>query len=457
VKLSAGSTSSWRHRFAAVPWWGWIVGLVAIEALVVLLLVPTSWSQAVGNGDGAEYQRYAFNLLHHGVFSEAPVAPFHPGVVRSPGYPAFLAALEWIGGRHVLVIQFAQFALLAITSILVGFIGRALARPAVGNLAAAMCATYLPFLGFATVFLTEMLTTCLLTAAVALLVLARRTRRRRHYVAIGLVLAAASYVRPECSLVAVPIALVLLLEPRSPLSFKARAAATAFLVAALVLPLVPWLARDASVTGGRLVPMEADGGVALLASVDQYDGVMSEGFADVKVWDAQVARVVGVPAAATEGIQAPVKQATAWRQVQIDKQEQSTALRLFKSLSPGTVLSHIPRRVVALWGVGDETPPASAGAWWHHLAQLQYVVLLILGLVGVGVRRRRLLSDWPLWLVPVVLTLTHLVFPVEARYTLPARPMLMVYASVGALGAGSLIRRSRVLRSAWPRPRVDVA
>ena len=79
--------------------------------------------------------------------------------------------------------------------------------------------------------------------------------------------------------------------------------------------------------------MEADGGVALLASVDQYDGVMSESFADVKVWDAQVARLVGVPAAATAGIQAPVEYATARRQARIDDQERSAATRLFESLS----------------------------------------------------------------------------------------------------------------------------
>ena len=115
------------------------------------------------------------------------------------------------------------------------------------------------------------------------------------YAAIGLLLAAATYVRPECALLAVPIVLVLLLSRRSRSSRAVRSTAAVALVAALVVPLVPWLVRDASATGGRLVPMEADGGVALLASVDQYDGVMSEGFADVKVWDAQVARLVGVP------------------------------------------------------------------------------------------------------------------------------------------------------------------
>jgi len=455
VILAPESRQPALRRLSAVPWWGWILALVLAEALAIVIFLPTSWSQAVGNGDGAEYQRYAFNLLHHGVFSESPVPPYHAGVVRSPGYPSVLAALQWVGGRHVLVVQFAQFALLGATSILVGLIGRAVARPAVGNVAAVLSATYVPFLGLATVFLTETLATFLLTAVVLLLLRARRTGSVWTYATIGVVLSAATYVRPESALLAIPIVLVLLLNRRSRLSLTTRWTMAATLAAALVVPLVPWLIRDVSATGGRLIPMEADGGVALLASVDQYDGTMSESFADVKVWDAQVARLLSVPAAARVGIQAPVEYATARRQAGIDDQERSAATRLFKSLSLSTIVTHIPGRVIGLWPVGDETPPPNAGTIWHRVAQLQYVLLVILGLIGIAVRRRRLVHDWPLWLVAADLTLTHLVFPVEARYTIPARPMLTIYSAVGALAAVELVRRRSTRRMPWAGARAD--
>ncbi len=429
-------------RLSAVPWWAWIILLVALEGLAVLLLLPTSWSVAT-TGDGAEYQRYAFNLIHHGVFSESPVAPYHPGVVRSPGYPSFLAVLEWIGGRHAEVVQAVQFGLLAATSILVGLIGREVAGPRVGNLAAVMCAVYLPLIGLATYFLTETVATFLLTTVVLLLLRARRRPRVRSYLAIGAVLCVLAYVRPELALVAVPIVLILLLNRRSALSLASRSLAAAALAAVLVVPLVPWLIRDASVTGGHFIPMQADGGVALLASADQYDGVMSESFDDVAIWNAQVGRLTGVPDAATEGIQAPVKFADARHQVKVNDIEQSAAVKAFKALSAGTVIAHLPGRLVGLWRVGDETPPEGGGSLWHHAAQLEFVVLLVLTAIGVVIRRRHLLEDWPLWLVAAVLTVTHLVFPVESRYTVPARPMLMIYASVGALAlarAGSAAR-----------------
>jgi hypothetical protein len=72
---------------------------------------------------------------------------------------------------------------------------------------------------------------------------------------IGLVLAAAIYVRPECALIAVPIGLILVLNRRSSWSFAKRCRALAVLTIAVVIPLVPWIVRDASVTGGKLVPM----------------------------------------------------------------------------------------------------------------------------------------------------------------------------------------------------------
>ena len=64
--------------------------------------------------------------LHHGVFSESPVgARIARASSARPGYPFFLTVLEAIGGRHAALVQGAQFALVAATSVLVGLIGRA--------------------------------------------------------------------------------------------------------------------------------------------------------------------------------------------------------------------------------------------------------------------------------------------------------------------------------------------
>src|SRR5947209_2253451 len=136
--MAGGSVSkAARRALAGVRWWAWIVVLAAVEGLFVVAVVRPSLNDVFG-GDGAQYQRYALNLIHHGVFSEATTAPYHPGVVRSPGYPAFIAALEWLGGAHVVVIQAVQFGILAGIGILVGVICRAVAGPRIGTVAAVL-------------------------------------------------------------------------------------------------------------------------------------------------------------------------------------------------------------------------------------------------------------------------------------------------------------------------------
>jgi 4-amino-4-deoxy-L-arabinose transferase-like glycosyltransferase len=432
-----------------VPWWCWILLLVLAEALAIMVLLPTSWSNAVGNGDGAEYQRYAFNLLHHGVFSERPSAPYYPGVVRSAGYPVVLAALEWIGGRHAMLVQAFQFGLIALMAVIVGLIGREVGGRGLANVAAVLCATYLPFLGLATVFLTEVLISCLLSGVVLLVLRARQRQAMKTYLAIGLLLSIAAYVRPEFIVLLVPIEAVLLLTRWFTGNTGMRLRAGAVLALALVIPLVPWLVRDASVSG-EVLPMAANGGSDLLASADQYTGFLSAGFdlADVNRYDAQVARLTGVPAAA-RGLQATVENADARRQVQVDAQERSKASALIKSVSVATILARMPKRVVYSWATADVSPPPSAGTLWHRLAQLQYAFLVVAGLLGVFARRRHLLDEWPLWFIGVYLTLAHLVFHVEARYTLPARPMLMVYAAAGTLIVTGWLRRRIAPRLRW--------
>jgi hypothetical protein len=193
---------------------------------------------------------------------------------------------------------------------------------------------------------------------------------------------------------------------------------------------------------------EATGGVTLLISVDQWDGYMTQSGLDVTKLDPQLARILHMPAAAQGGLDGPVEYRSPRLQVQIVEKERRAARELLKSLAPSTVIKRLPARLVYLWSPADTNRPAKAGSEWQKLAQLQYLLLVIAGLVGIFVRRR-LLDDWPLWVVAAVLTVAHLVFNVEARFTLPARPMLMIYASIGVITLGSLGERCGARRLVW--------
>ena len=342
---------------------------------------------------------------------------------------------------------------LALTAILVGLLGREVARPTIANLAAFICATYIPFFGLAAHFLTELLTCCLLTLIVYMTVRAVRSQDVRIAAALGLAFALITYVRAESAILALPVVVMLLVSRNGSWTSLRRWGAPAAFVVLFLVPLVPWTIRNASVTGGSLLPMAANGGSELLASADQYDGYMTDATdgTDTRRWDAQIAKIVGNPATATHGIQASVEYQTAARQTQVNSQEQAAAIKIFKTISITTIIGGLPKRILWLWTTGDGTP---LGTLSHRLAELQYVLLTLLGLIGLLSRRRRLLADWPVWIGAVYLTSIHLVFNVEGRFTLPARPALMIYSAAGALALKSLLdrARSRFLPSAPSRP-----
>jgi len=102
------------------------------------------------------------------------------------------------------------------------------------------------------------------------------------------------------------------------------------------------------------------------------------------------------------------------------------------------------RRIPRLWiSTTFLIGPAVIG-WGAAVACVGYLVLAIAGAWSLKGRLRDLA---PLFILPALLTAVYAVFHVESRYTLPARPTLMLLAGV-ALAAllGKLRRRRRSYR-----------
>lgn len=404
----------------------------------MLMLIKPS-NIAVLRGDGAEYQVYASNLLQHGVFSAALHVPYYPSVVRSPGYPLFLAAIESVAGSRPIAVQAIQFAVLAALAILVGFAGRATTNPMAGTFAGVMAVTYIPLIWFTPRYLTEILASFLVAVMVILMLLARRSDRLVMYAGSGFALAALSYVRPEFLLMVVPIALILVLNRRGSWRSRSRWGACLAFTGAVAIAIAPWMIRNTSVTGGRVLPMAASSGSDLFASADQYEGLITYKFTlnDWHRYSAQIAAIAPTP----------VQDLNARGQVRVDDRLRSAAVRAFESLSVGQIVRSLPKRLAYLWGTADSQLVGKSSNLAHRLAQLQYALVVLLGVLGVLIRRRRLLDDWPLWISAAYLTLIHLVAHVEIRYTLPARPMLMIYSAVGIYAFPGLLRRQASSRS----------
>src|SRR5689334_22967433 len=99
-------------------------GLLALEC--ILLLFATDMSSLPLTGDAVQYDAISRNLLFHGAFSTAQHAPYDADVLRTPGYPLFLALFRVFDAHARVPVQIAQFALVGASAALLYGIGRRL-------------------------------------------------------------------------------------------------------------------------------------------------------------------------------------------------------------------------------------------------------------------------------------------------------------------------------------------
>lgn len=231
------------------------VGL-AISAGLALRFLIIRYFPAPNVGDSLTYIQLAQNWLYHAVYGLWVNGRLVPVDIRAPGYPAFLAAIYGIFGRRDVPVMFVQAALDMLTCSVAALIAARLA-PAESRRRAGISALWLaalcPFTAnYTAVILTETLTAFL--TAVAVLVLcgalserdsgARRTSCDPWFLA-GIVVGLAALVRPETPLLLISTGLFLAVKWRRLENWKKLARAGALMGAGLVLPLVPWAARNA--------------------------------------------------------------------------------------------------------------------------------------------------------------------------------------------------------------------
>jgi predicted acyltransferase len=251
-----------RHRK-----WFW-----AAACLLVALTLASRISVAyfLGNdepGDGVVYARLARNLLEQGVFSNSEQAPFSPTLIRTPGYPLFLATVYGAFGHdNNAAVRIVHAALDTLTCIIAAAIAwvwmedeRRKRRMAVtAFLLAALCPFIVIYSGLV---LTETLTTLLMAAMTLTASLALKTDRRPWaallWVTTGLIAGCAVMVRPDAGLFAAGIGATLIiselfLDRRN--SRFLRCIATAawkgaiFSIAFCLVP-APWAVRNYKVFG----------------------------------------------------------------------------------------------------------------------------------------------------------------------------------------------------------------
>lgn len=228
---------------------------LALRAFFVFCL-PAS-----GSGDAPFYIELAWNWLKNGVYGVYADGRLIPVDARVPGYPAFLAAIFRIAGKSPNAVLLAQVVVDLAACFLIALIAARLApessrrRVAIAGLwLAALC----PFTAnYTAVVQTEALVTFLTSLALLLLMQALSDTSRTGangrpiprpafspWFLAGVVVGLGTLVRPETPLLLAAAGLVLLLKCRQRPDLSKLARAGVLMGAGLLLPLLPWAARN---------------------------------------------------------------------------------------------------------------------------------------------------------------------------------------------------------------------
>jgi len=237
------------------------VAFAALAGLILRVFFVLKFPMA-DSGDSPFYIELAWNWLKNGVYGLPVNGQLMAVDVRVPGYPAFLAAIFTFAGISPRVVMLAQAVLDLGTCFLIAWIAARLAPPLARRrvaLAGLWLAALCPFIAnYSAVVLTETLVTFLTALAILVLLqtdLARpldeptsadgsRSFLLSPWFLGGILVGFGTLVRPETPLLLVAVGLVAIAKWWRPLNWTKLAHTGALVSLGLVIPLVPWAARN---------------------------------------------------------------------------------------------------------------------------------------------------------------------------------------------------------------------
>jgi 4-amino-4-deoxy-L-arabinose transferase-like glycosyltransferase len=238
------------------------IALAAVSGLALRLYLVLKFP-VTDTGDAPFYIELAWNWLKNGVYGFPVYGQLTPVDMRVPGYPAFLASVFAFAGQSTRAAMVAQIFVDLATCFVIALIAARLApgtsrrRVALAGLwLAALC----PFIAnYTAVVLTE--TLVIFFTALAMLILLqsdlgvnvdvepaaevpRRTFLSNPWFLAGLIVGFGTLVRPETPLLLFAASLILLAKWWRPVDWTKLVRAGVLMAAGLVLPLLPWAARN---------------------------------------------------------------------------------------------------------------------------------------------------------------------------------------------------------------------
>ena len=439
-----------------------IASVAAAHAAIFIAYQRPDWNTQWTDQNG--YLLLGRLLAKTGRFTRFANTPLYvPEAIRTPVYPALVAGLDLVFGESHVVIALAQAALFVIICWLVYAIGRAVTSDRIAMAAGLVTALYPPLPYFGALVLTETLTTFLVTTGMALWLRALRQSGAERkgtvgpFLASGLVFALTALTRPAFQYLPLFLMAAGVFAPRDVRRLRWRGGLV--MLAAFFAAVVPWLAYNAvyfkSVTftpaggPGRQL-FEGTWQVQLPGRVETELTTIADSTPDRTTLDERVRAVAARSRLPAEPMlryvhqhqdirriwtepQDPWERVSAriaadreyWR-VGLENIRQNPVRHVWRRAVRGTFLlwaSEIPVRYSDI----NRLSPLTIRAIW-----LSQVALMLLAAWGAVVLARRRARDEALAIAALVLYITAVHTPLyaEARYSLPAMPMILLLTTV---------------------------
>jgi 4-amino-4-deoxy-L-arabinose transferase-like glycosyltransferase len=441
----------------------WIVCVIAaLHGIFFIWYQSPDWTAAWSDQEG--YRRLGRVLAATGTFTRVPDSPtFVPEVIRTPGYPLFLAVVYRLFGSGQLPVALAQTAMFVAVCLLVYTTGRRIASERTAWTAALVTALFPPIPYFGALVMTEVWTTLLFTIAAYLAVRALHEARAVMFALLGVALGLTALSRPVFVLFPMALAGVgIVVLPLYRTIRRPGVGQWVVMLAAFALTMLPWFTYN-YVTLGQFTLSPAGGiGRGLWEGSWQAtwsgrlqnelthlaDDIDDRAELDERVrevarreelppepmleyvhqWE-DIRRIWVDPVDSAERARARVIADREYQRVGLENIGRQSAAHIVKRLARGVIIlwaGHIPFRYTDI----NELPPLVIRLCWA----IQAVVMAaaVAGIVAL-LRHRRPAEAWILAAPILYITAVHLPLLTEARQSLPAMPGALLLATIGVV------------------------
>lgn len=438
-----------------------ICAVALAHAAAYIVHQRPDWGSDVSWTDQGGYQRLGAVLATTGQFTRNPDAPvFVPEVIRTPGYPALVAAVYLVFGvGNQMALAMCQAVVFAVLCLLVLALARRVTDGRTATGAALLTALFSPLPYFGALALTELWTAFLATLAMLAALRAVQTKATAAYALAGLLFSLTTLVRPAFVLLPFFLALSVPILVRDQRDARALGGwAVLALVASLTL--VPWFAYN-YVNLGKFTLSPA-GGVGRGTWEASWQGrwpgrtqaAITEAATVAVNRDDLDARVRAIAAGTGSDPGLMLTYAREWRdlhemwdtptdpveraraRVLADQAYLDAGMKHIREDPVGHLIRRLTRGPFVLWAAEipvrysliNSLPTLVIRAIW--LAQVILLALAAGGAIHLYRSGRRL--EATLLVLPLIyVTGVHLPLLCEARQSLPVKPIVLALAAVG--------------------------